>query len=63
MDTFAPDPERYPAYYLQNFHYQTDGWLSKDSARLYDFQVETLFLGSADTRRRQALPYVRGIMP
>jgi len=58
LDTFAPDPERYPAYYLQNFHYQTDGWLSKDSARLYDFQVETLFLGSADTMRRQALPFV-----
>ena len=38
LDTFAPDPERYPAYYLQNFHYQTDGWLSKDSARLYDFR-------------------------
>jgi ubiquinone/menaquinone biosynthesis C-methylase UbiE len=32
--------------------------LSKDSARLYDFQVETLFLGSADTMRRQALPFV-----
>lgn len=58
LETFAPDPERYPAYYLQNFHYQTDGWLSADSARLYDFQVETLFLGSADTMRRQVLPYV-----
>ena len=30
----------------------------RDSARLYDFQVETLFLGSADTMRRQVLPYV-----
>ena len=58
LEKFAPDPERYPAYYLQNFHYQTDGWLSSDSARLYDFQVETLFLGSADTMRRQVLPYV-----
>ena len=53
-----PGSERYPAYYLQNFHYQTDGWLTADSARLYDFQVETLFLGSADTMRRQVLPYV-----
>ena len=58
LDVFSPDPERYPAYYLQNFHYQTDGWLTADSARLYDFQVETLFLGSADTMRRQVLPYV-----
>ena len=58
LDKFSPDPERYPSYYLQNFHYQTDGWLSADSARLYDFQVETLFLGSADTMRRQVLPFV-----
>merc|ERR1711966_56213 len=62
LETFAPDPERYPAYYLQNFHYQTDGWLSADSARLYDFQVETLFLGSADTMRRRALPYIADFM-
>ena len=34
---------------LQNFHYQTDGWLSAQSARLYDFQVE-MPLGSADAR-------------
>jgi len=45
----------YPKYYLQNFHYQTDGWLSEDSARLYDFQVETVFAGTADAMRRQAL--------
>jgi len=58
LNDFSPDPNRYPAYYLQNFHYQTDGWLSTRSARLYDFQVETLFLGPADTMRRQVLPYV-----
>jgi len=62
LETFSPDPARYPAYYLQNFHYQTDGWLTADSARLYDFQVETLFLGSADTMRRQALPYITKFM-
>jgi len=45
----------YPPYYLQNFHYQTDGWLSEESAKLYDFQVEVLFGGSADAMRRQAL--------
>ncbi|MCI4643459.1 MAG: class I SAM-dependent methyltransferase [Hyphomonadaceae bacterium] len=49
------DPERYPAYYRQNFHYQTDGWLSDDSARLYDHQVETLFTGAGDAMRRMAL--------
>ncbi len=45
----------YPRYYLQNFHYQTDGYLSEKSAKLYDFQVETLFAGAADAMRRQAL--------
>ncbi len=46
---------KYPRYYLQNFHYQSGGWLSEDSARIYDFQVETLFSGTADAMRRQAL--------
>lgn len=46
---------RYPRYYLQNFHYQTDGWLSEESARRYEFQVETLFAGTAAAMRRQAL--------
>jgi ubiquinone/menaquinone biosynthesis C-methylase UbiE len=45
----------YPPYYLQNFHFQTDGYLSPESAALYDFQVETLFSGAADAMRRQAL--------
>lgn len=46
---------RYPRYYLQNFHYQTDGYLSRRSAELYDVQVEVLFGGSADLMRQQAL--------
>ncbi len=44
-----------PRYYLQNFHYQTDGYLSDHSARLYDHQVEVLFGGGAAAMRRQAL--------
>jgi ubiquinone/menaquinone biosynthesis C-methylase UbiE len=55
---------RYPDYYVQNFHYQTDGYLSDHSAAVYDFQVEVLFKGSADAMRRQALvpiaQYLRG---
>ncbi|MEQ1867613.1 MAG: methyltransferase domain-containing protein [Micropepsaceae bacterium] len=47
--------EKFPRYYLQNFHYQSGGWLTEDSAKLYDFQVETLFGGTADAMRRQAL--------
>lgn len=46
---------RYPRYYLQNFHYQTGGWLSEESAKLYDTQVEVLFNGTAAAMRRQAL--------
>ena len=45
-----------PRYYRQNFHYQTDGYLSAESAALYDFQVETLFGGTAQAMRRQAIP-------
>ena len=47
--------ERFPRYYLQNFHFQSGGWLTEESAKLYDFQVETLFAGTADAMRRQAL--------
>jgi ubiquinone/menaquinone biosynthesis C-methylase UbiE len=46
----------YPEYFTRNFHYQTDGYLSRRSAELYDFQVEVLFTGTADAMRRQALP-------
>jgi ubiquinone/menaquinone biosynthesis C-methylase UbiE len=49
----------YPRYYTQNFHYQTDGWLSDESAEAYDHQVEVLFTGGADAMRRQALPAIR----
>ena len=49
------DKTGYPEYYLQNFHYQTDGYLSDMSANLYDLQVEILFNGSADAMRRRVL--------
>ncbi len=54
--------EKYPAYYRQNFHYQTDGWLSDESARLYDTQVETLFSGAADAMRRAALAEIARVL-
>ncbi|HYG91905.1 MAG TPA: class I SAM-dependent methyltransferase [Azospirillum sp.] len=50
-----PGSEKLPPYYRQNFHFQTDGYLSEHSARLYDQQVEVLFGGGADAMRRQAL--------
>ncbi|MEL6221574.1 MAG: class I SAM-dependent methyltransferase [Cyanobacteria bacterium J06627_8] len=45
----------YPKYYLRNFHHQTDGYLSEQSANLYDLQVEILFNGAADPMRRRVL--------
>lgn len=47
-----------PRYYRQNFHFQTDGWLSRDSARIYDFQVEVLFKGATAAMRRQGLVHL-----
>ena len=46
---------RRPDYYLQNFHFQSGGWLTDESADRYDTQVEVLFKGTANAMRRQAL--------
>lgn len=46
---------RRPGYYLQNFHYQSGGWMTPESAQRYDTQVEVLFNGTANATRRQAL--------
>lgn len=48
--------ENYPAYYRRNFHWQSDGYFSYQSAKLYDGVVEMLFLGTADIMRRQVIP-------
>jgi ubiquinone/menaquinone biosynthesis C-methylase UbiE len=50
--------EHYPPYFRRNFHWQTDGYLSRRSAELYDVGVEFLFLGTADVMRRQIIPPV-----
>ncbi len=59
-----PEAAGMPAYYAQNFHYQSGGYLTEESAKLYDVQVETLFMGAAGAMRRQAIPaiadFVRG---
>ena len=56
------DPALFPEYYLQNFHHQTDGYLSDHSAGLYDLQVEILFNGTADAMRRRVIaPLKRGL--
>ncbi|MEQ1615037.1 MAG: methyltransferase domain-containing protein [Hyphomicrobiaceae bacterium] len=59
-----PDAEGLPDYFTQDFHFQTGGYLSADSAKLYDVQVETLFYGSANAMRRSGLrpvaEFIRG---
>ncbi|MHC0066482.1 class I SAM-dependent methyltransferase [Nostoc sp. UIC 10890] len=54
---FSPeiDTDSYPSYYVQNFHHQSNGYLSDLSANLYDLQVEILFGGAADPMRRRIL--------
>jgi ubiquinone/menaquinone biosynthesis C-methylase UbiE len=44
-----------PDYYRRAFHWQSDGWLSDKSARLYEPSVELLFAGAAGPMRRRAL--------
>ncbi len=50
-----PGAQGLPEYYTQDFHFQSGGYLSDESARLYDVQVETLFYGSAAAMRRAGL--------
>lgn len=51
----ALEAKSYPAYYRQNFHFQSDGWFSAESAARYEAQVEALFSGAAGGMRRRAL--------
>ena len=55
FDTSSRESAGIPEYFLQNFHYQTGGYLTSESARLYDMQVEVLFSGTANAMRRQCL--------
>lgn len=44
-----------PEYYARNFHFQNSGYLSTESAKLYEHQVEMLFSGAANAMRRLIL--------
>jgi ubiquinone/menaquinone biosynthesis C-methylase UbiE len=57
------DLSSYPPYYRRTFHWQSDGYLSRRSAALYDVGVEFLFGGTADIMRRQAIPPLRSARP
>ena len=51
--------KKVPAYYQRNFHFQEDGYLSEESAALYDHQVELLFAGAGDAMRRMLIAPLR----
>jgi ubiquinone/menaquinone biosynthesis C-methylase UbiE len=51
--------EGLPRYYQRNFHFQTNGYLSDESAELYEHQVEVLFGGTADAMRRMLISPLR----
>lgn len=48
-----------PDYFRRNFHFQNGGYLSDQSALLYDHQVEILFSGTAQAMRRQIIPHLK----
>jgi ubiquinone/menaquinone biosynthesis C-methylase UbiE len=52
---FDADPGDVPDYMKRNFHFQTDGYFSEASARLYEHQVEVLFSGTAAPMRRMLI--------
>jgi ubiquinone/menaquinone biosynthesis C-methylase UbiE len=56
----APAGAVYPPYYRQNFHFQTGGWFTAESAKRYETQVEALFAGTAGAMRRRALSLLAG---
>jgi len=62
-DLPAERSDELPAYYRRCFHWQTDGYLSEHSARLYDLGVEILFTGMADVMRRQVIGELGGLPP
>jgi ubiquinone/menaquinone biosynthesis C-methylase UbiE len=51
-----------PDYYADGFHYQTDGWLSSRSAKVYETSTETLFVGRQDAMQRGTLVPLRDFM-
>merc|ERR1712176_449632 len=55
------DSPFYPEYYKNDFHYQTDGWMSPNSAKVYETSTETLFLGRQDAMQRLSLLPLRSV--
>ena len=56
---FDIEPEDAPEYLKRNYHFQTDGYFSEDSAKLYEHQVEVLFSGTAAPMRRMLIKMIK----
>ena len=48
-----------PDYLNRNYHFQTDGYFSEESAKLYEHQVEILFSGTAGPMRRRLIQKIK----
>eukprot|EP00466_Bigelowiella_natans_P013851 jgi/Bigna1/89480/estExt_fgenesh1_pg.C_500028 len=49
------DKQLYPDYYRKTFHFQTDGWMSSNSAEIYEHMTEIIFSGKQDSMQRTTL--------
>lgn len=56
---FNIEPEDAPDYLKRNYHFQTDGYFSEESARIYEHQVEVLFSGTAGPMRRMLIKMIK----
>lgn len=56
VDETAPD------YLKRNYHFQTDGYFSEQSAHFYEHQVEILFSGTAAPMRRMLIKAIKDRM-
>jgi ubiquinone/menaquinone biosynthesis C-methylase UbiE len=56
---FDTDSVDAPDYLKRNYHFQTDGYFSEQSARLYEHQVEVLFSGTAGPMRRMLIKMIK----
>jgi ubiquinone/menaquinone biosynthesis C-methylase UbiE len=56
---FNIEPEDTPDYLNRNYHFQTDGYFSDKSAKIYEHQVEVLFSGTAGPMRRMLIKYIK----
>lgn len=55
-------PADAPDYLKRNYHFQTDGYFSEESADFYEHQVEILFSGTAAPMRRMLIKAIKDKM-